>query len=177
MPLPRFDRASILWGNLTGIGLCLLLLVGYLVILKDHPFLEPVPEQVYKKLSSVGVSGPGSFAALGFFVILINSSMEELYWRWFVHGGLRTTMPWPYAVLISGIAFSLHHFICLNSYLGSFPIAVFSTAVIAFVGILFSMLWERTGNILSAWICHAWADVGIILVGYLMLQPRWSSAL
>jgi len=172
--VPRFDRSSLLWGNAAGLGLCALLFLGYFRLFRDAAFLQSVPEQIHEKLSGFGVTGPGRFAAMSVFVILINSSMEELYWRWFVHGGLRKHMAWPIAAVISSTAFSLHHFIYLRSYFGSFSIALAGTVIVGLAGLLFAVLWERTDNILSAWICHAWADVGIMLVGYLMLRPLWS---
>ncbi len=171
---PRLDRGSLLWGNVTGVALCLLLLLGYLGLFRDASFLQPVPELIHGKLSAFGVQGPLQYAAMSVFVILINSSLEELYWRWCLHGGLRQHLTWPMAAGISGAAFSLHHFIYLRSYVGSLSIAITGTVIIGLVGILFSVLWERTGNLLSAWICHAWADVGLMFVGFLMLRPLWT---
>ena len=42
--------------------------------------------------------------------------LEEYYWRWFLFGGLRRSMPVAAAVVLSSLAFTAHHVILLATF-------------------------------------------------------------
>lgn len=133
--------------------------------------LADAPRQVANKVEEFGLRSPGRFIAFAVFLCIVHAFFEELYWRRFVHNGLRNFLPfWP-AALLSGLAFSAHHIFVLQEYLpGRFwSVAVPLNLGIAAGGVVWAWLYERTGSILSPWISHGIVDAAIMWVGYRMI--------
>ncbi len=102
------------------------------------------------------------------FLSLVNSMVEEFYWRWFVYGRMRRlTGVWP-AHLLAGAAFAAHHVVVATQF---FPVGwgiLFGSAV-GLGGVAMSILYERQGTLSGAWACHLVADLGIMAIGYRLL--------
>ena len=59
------------------------------------------------------------YVLFALFLSLINSAMEEYYWRWFVFGRCRRRMSLAFAAPLSGLAFAAHHVVVLVTFLGA----------------------------------------------------------
>lgn len=109
-----------------------------------------------------------SFVWFALFVTLFHSLLEEYYWRWFVYGNLRDVIPRPAAHAIAAIGFSLHHIVVTAQF---FPLgwALFFSFSVAVGGWFWSMLFQRQGTLMGAWVCHAVVDAALMILGWHLL--------
>ena len=108
------------------------------------------------------------YLAFAVFLSLVNSAVEEVYWRWFVYGQLRRLLPGWRAHALAGAAFAAHHVVVVTQF---FPLGVglcFGAAV-GLGGVIMSVLYERQRTLCGAWVCHLVADLGIMGIGYGLL--------
>jgi membrane protease YdiL (CAAX protease family) len=132
--------------------------------------------QVQHKLQEFGLTSPGGYLGLAVFVVIVHSLLEEYYWRWFVFRELRKGLALTVALLLSSVAFMAHHVIVLQYYFpGHFLTAVvpFSLGV-AFGGLVWGWLFERTRSIYACWLSHLLVDAGIFIIGWDLLQRAGS---
>ena len=102
------------------------------------------------------------------FLALLHSFIEEVYWRWFVYGGLRRLLPVATAQVVAGVAFAAHHLVVLGAY---FPLwlALLAAAGVAAGGIFWCRLYQRQGSLAGAWISHVLVDVAVLAIGYRLI--------
>ncbi len=167
-------------GVLEGIGFGA---VVFLAILGAYHFFLRLPEgplapdslaaqEIIGKVESFGVRSTAMFLLFGGFYSLIHSGLEEYYWRWFVFGRLKNNLrPTRYAagkaILLSSLAFALHHYLLLGTYFGyASPLAWFGTLGVAIGGAYWAWSYERFDSIWPAWVSHGVIDAAIFLVGF-----------
>ena len=80
---------------------------------------------------------------------------EELLFRGILFGAMRKWMPWGVAAILSSLIFSFLHF---YSGLGFVEIAC--------AGMLFALLYQKTGSLLPGMLVHAWMNGTITMVGW-----------
>jgi membrane protease YdiL (CAAX protease family) len=166
-PTPASRRASALTGAGLGILIVAALFGLYAGYFRSHPVMAGMPEIVRDKLADAGITTPLGFLALATFYSLIHSALEEYYWRWFVFGRLRTLLPVAAAIVISSLGFMAHHTLVVGIYFdGLSAMTVLLSAAVAIGGAIWAWLYQRTGSLVGAWICHVMVDVGIMAVGY-----------
>ena len=78
----------------------------------------PAGRAIAEKVSHFGIASPAGFVAMTIFYAVVNSLLEEYYWRWFVFGQMRRFLPPAAAIAVSSLAFALHHVIVLAFYFG-----------------------------------------------------------
>ncbi len=103
------------------------------------------------------------------FLSIINSGLEEYYWRWFVFGRLRAKIGAPAAIVLSSIAFAAHHFVALHEFLGSAWLAGLFSVGIAIGGAVWACHYHRTGRLWGVWVSHCLVDVAALSIGYYIL--------
>lgn len=86
-----------------------------------------------------------ALVAAGFLVCVVAPVAEELFFRGFLYGGLRKRGV-PIAVLVSGAIFGLAH-------VASSPVGLL--VPLAVLGMIFALLYERTGSLYPAIAMHA----------------------
>lgn len=145
------------------------MLLLYFLWLKHLPIMSETAVLVQKKLDDAGVDSVTTFLFLAIFLTIVHSAYEEYYWRWFIFGHLRFTMPWLKAAIISSVGFMLHHILVLYAYLpgelGLMLVIAFSFCI-GFGGFVWCCIYQYTGSLLGAWIAHLCADLGIMICGY-----------
>jgi membrane protease YdiL (CAAX protease family) len=150
------------------------MLVAYFGWLRHGSLLAATAGKVREKLEEFGVAGPALFLVVAFFYCVVHSLGEEYYWRWFVFGGLRRLLPVWMAVVLSSLAFALHHVIVLSVYLpGRTYTAVlpFSLAI-AVGGAFWAWLYNESGTLYGPWLSHFLVDGAIFVIGWdLLRQP------
>jgi uncharacterized protein len=142
------------------------------------PAFSTAADSIRQKLSTFGIDSAWKYAVLCLFYSLFHSLLEEYYWRWFVFRQLRELMSlWP-AVVLSAVAFTLHHVIVLSVYFKSAPwlVALLSVGV-AIGGAFWAWLYNRSGSIFDTWLSHLLIDAGIFFgVGYELLKHTFAVA-
>ncbi|MCH8965350.1 MAG: CPBP family intramembrane metalloprotease [Planctomycetes bacterium] len=103
------------------------------------------------------------------FLAIINSGLEEYYWRWFVFGRLRAKIGASAAVVLSSLAFAAHHFVALHEFLGSAWLAGLFSVGIAIGGAVWACLYHHTGRLWGVWASHCVVDVAALSIGYSIL--------
>jgi membrane protease YdiL (CAAX protease family) len=149
------------------------MLWGYHAWLGPAGLLVPAGKAIAARMAAFGLASPAGFAGMAIFYAVVHSLLEEYYWRWFLFGQMRRLMPAPSAVVLSSLAFTLHHVIVLAAYFGwrSPATAVFSLAV-AVAGVVWAWIYHRSGSLLGPWLSHALADAALFTVAYSLLRAR-----
>ena len=164
----RLSFKGVLPGAAFGLFTLLGMLWLYLFVLRGSELLQGLGSEVRTKLAEMGMDSPARFVALAGFLSVIHSFLEEYYWRWFVHGGLRERLPGGAARLVSSLAFAAHHVVVLDVYLpGRFLTGVLPLALgVAVGGYVWAGLYERSGSLAGPWVAHIFADVALMAIGY-----------
>ncbi len=96
--------------------------------------------------------------------------LEEYVWRWFVYRKFEVLLPRTLAVVAAALAFTLHHVFAVGINFGwDGRITALASLGVCVGGLTWSVLYLWYGSIWPGWISHAWADVGVFAVGYLIL--------
>jgi membrane protease YdiL (CAAX protease family) len=89
-----------------------------------------------------------------------------------VFGRLRDHLSSWFANLISSLAFMAHHVLLLGYLMGwTQPLMYVFSLGVAIGGIVWAVLYERSGSLIPAWVSHLLVDAGIMAAGYLMVRP------
>lgn len=168
-PFPRGPRSSagLMSGLVFGLFVTAAMLVLYFAGLRATSPFHAAADAVRDKLIGFGLNAPAPYAAFAVLVSLLHSALEEYYWRWFVFGRLREYLPFLPAAAVGSLAFAAHHVIILGVYFGWASVTqfVFSLGV-AVGGMVWCLLYHRTGSLLGPWLSHALIDAAIFAVGY-----------
>lgn len=102
------------------------------------------------------------------FLSIFHSLFEEVYWRWFVFGGLRLLTTTSFAMAVGSLAFCAHHVVILWQF---FPpvLALLFGLTIAIAGACWCLLYQKTNSLLTSWLSHMIVDATILAIGYVLL--------
>jgi membrane protease YdiL (CAAX protease family) len=168
--LPRIDlrarkhRKAIPLGILSGTAF-LIVILGVMQTSLGQVVADS-SEVIRHKAQELGISQ--YFWPLAVFLSLVNSLIEEYYWRWFVFGHLREVV-YPYlAHALAGISFAAHHVVVTTQF---FPVSwgLVLGGCVGAAGVLWSVMYHRQQTLVGVWISHLIADVGIMWIGYNIL--------
>jgi membrane protease YdiL (CAAX protease family) len=150
----------------------------YFALLYRSGLVAAAAVKVRDKVEEFGIRSPAAYVALAVFLSGGHSFLEEYYWRWFVHAGLRRHLPGGWAVLVSSLGFMGHHVVILAAYLpGRFwSAAVPLSLCIAAGGAVWAWLYDRTRSVYAPWVSHLLVDAGIMVMGYDLMFVRAGSA-
>jgi uncharacterized protein len=107
--------------------------------------VSPEQEDITRELG-LHESAVGAVVA-GLLIVVAAPVSEEIFFRGFMFGGIRSRLPFWVAAAVSGAIFGLFHYTGSDS-LGVVP-------QLAFLGMMLAWLYERTGSILPAIGIHA----------------------
>ncbi|MCG3138483.1 MAG: hypothetical protein HJJLKODD_02348 [Phycisphaerae bacterium] len=160
-------------GLASGVGTGLVMWAVYLGLFRGSIDASTLREQVR------AFGAYDYFLLYAVFLAVINSGLEEYYWRWFVFGRLQAILLhlWPrkrqraliVAMVFSGTAFASHHYVVLNRYLQNSGLAAILSLGIAAGGMIWAYHYHRTGRIWGIWISHFLVDVTAFTIGYQLL--------
>jgi membrane protease YdiL (CAAX protease family) len=148
-----------------------LIIAVYFGALRGTSYLAHTPASLSAKLEVYHATTPLRYLLLAVFLAVIHSLLEEYYWRWFVYGELRRLMGVVPGILLSSLAFTLHHTVVVAVYMpGRFWIgAVPLSLAVGVGGAAWAWLYERTGSIYACWLSHLIIDAAIMAVGFDMV--------
>ena len=162
---PSFRLSACFSGFLSGI-----LIAGSLVFLYEFVLAEYVKiDGLYEKASVYGLRN--HFFLFAVFLCVVNSGMEEYYWRWFIFGEFRQLVSIPLAAVLSSVSFTLHHIVVLFVYIPDLAmVALFNLGVFT-GGLIWAGLYQRFSSFWAIWLSHLIVDVGIMMIVYKILFP------
>jgi len=151
-------------GVWVGIGMATVILIAYWAGLSS--LIDPV--LLKRTAGDMELDSPLIYLAGAAYWIFVNSVIEEYVYRWFVLRQLRALMADGWAILASAAVFTVHHTVAMADYLGAVPNALGSLGVFI-AGVCWSWLYLRYRSIWAPWIAHAFADVAIFTIGWLLI--------
>jgi uncharacterized protein len=155
---------GILPGVISGGSIFVIIVAAFIFIGKD--MIDP--DQLKKTVFSAGVNNPLRYILLSCYWTLINSLLEEYFWRWFLVRVCKNIFGSTAAILISAIGFSIHHIIAMQVYF-TWNFVLLCTLGIITGGIIWSRLFITYKTIIPGYISHAMADAALFTIGYLII--------
>lgn len=155
-------------GLATGIAIIAVIVLAYLLF--GNKFINV--DDARRQLVDAGLGHRGLYLLMCGYWICINSMIEEYVWRWFVYRKFKVLFACRrgVAVLAAGVAFTAHHTIALSLIMPGRPGAiVLGSLGVLIGGVTWSVLYAKYRSVWPGWISHALADVGVFIVGYLIL--------
>jgi membrane protease YdiL (CAAX protease family) len=170
----RPGRRGVGFGVAFGVAVGALALALYYGVLRDLPLFLDTPARLRSKVTEFGLATPAGYLGLAAFIAVAHAALEEYYWRWFVFGRLRRYVPVPAAAGLSGLAFMGHHVLVLAVYFpGWFWAATVPLSLcIALGGVVWALLYHRSGSLLGPWVSHVLVDAAVMAIGYDLLFVR-----
>lgn len=102
---------------------------------------------------------------IGLYIIIINSLLEEFFWRGFMFDKLNSLTKPITAHLLTGIAFSFHHVIFYYAWF-DVTINILITFGLVFFAIFMNLVYKKYHDLFSCWLIHAIADIAQIFIGF-----------
>ncbi|MCM3127035.1 MULTISPECIES: CPBP family intramembrane glutamic endopeptidase [unclassified Paenibacillus] len=158
----KFDKKSIRFAILLGIGVFIFILGSYFLI---GPYFDFT--QVTGALQdNMGVHA-GNFVLVAIYISIVNSLLEEFFFRGFAFLTLKKLASRRFAYLFSSGAFAVYHIAMMTSW---FTISLFVLLIVSLfvAGVLFNWLNERNGNIYASWMVHMCANLAINTIGFIL---------
>lgn len=147
---------------LLGVGVYAVIFLAY-VLLKDHIDLASIRDAL---TGDVGVTAH-NFIYVAIYISLINSLLEEFFFRGFAFLILKENTGRLFAYVFSALLFALYH-VGMTS--GWFHWSIYLLAMTGLFagGCIFNYLNEKTGTIYPSWLVHMFANFAINTVGFIL---------
>lgn len=121
-------------------------------------------------LSDLGIDKT-LFPLVALWIIIINPLMEEFFWRGFIyHRGsqlVKSERAKNVVLVGSGVFFALHHTVIVQEWFNWWQFLI-STVFLACAGVVFNLMYKKSGSIIPSLIAHFMADLAIVIVGFQM---------
>lgn len=163
---PGYKLSSLL-GAASGLVIGAAAIALHFYVLVPSGWMDGPRVAAREKLASMGLDSKPLLLAAAVFYSLVHSGLEEYYWRWFIFKRLSDFVSVPWAVAISSLGFMAHHVIVLARYFGGYSLMTILFALsVAVGGVVWAVLYRRTGTVAGPWISHALVDAAIFVVAW-----------
>lgn len=114
-------------------------------------------------------AGTLNFVPIALYIALINSFLEEFFFRVFAYLCLKEVSTKRFASVFSALAFSLYHLFLMA---GLFELWVYLSAIglLAIAGLIFNRLDQKSNTLYPSWVLHACANTGLNLIALILLK-------
>ncbi len=160
--LIKLKRNKLLLPILLGIGVYLFIIVAYYTIGSLFDF-----SQVAKAITASSGVGKMEFVWVSLYISLVNSFVEEAFFRGIGFLVLGSFTSRRFAFLFSAAAFSLYHVAIMSSWF-SFSLFLLLLISLFIAGLLFNWLNEKYKTILPSWMVHVCANFAINTIGFIL---------
>jgi len=158
--LGRKDKRSILQGILIGA----VFFIGIIIFFDFVHFNFLDKKHINNILNSLGFSS-NIFIYFAIYFILINSVLEELFWRGYLYYQFGKSIRIPFSSVIISFFFIQYHFFVIGL-IFSVQVAFVFIPVIFIVSVIWCYLRHINSNIYAPLISHIMADMALIMVFY-----------
>lgn len=145
---------------LIGIGLLTIYLFAFWIA-QGYLDLNMVINQL-QAMASINI---GNIILIGLYIIVLNSLLEEFFWRGFVFDELKDSLNIWFAYIFTGLAFSFHHVVFYYSWF-SLGFGIIITLGLTSYAIIMNLIFHKYKDLFSCWLVHAIADVAQILIAF-----------
>lgn len=122
----------------------------------------------WSAVSSSLQSSKENIFLMGAYISLVNSLLEEFFFRGFAFLMLKEIAGPKLAYLFSAGIFSLYHIAIMHSWFSPLVFALMLVSLF-FAGLLFNWINERYHNLYASWMVHMFANLAINTVGLLLI--------
>ena len=154
----RGKKGSLKIPSVLGIGCLALILIGYTLL---SSFFDP--NQILSGLRNQQIT-KSVYPFVFLHIVLVNSFLEEFFFRGFLFRNLYLQGKKGYAYLFSSVLFALYHIGIFGSWFSPFMVVV-CLAGLVLSGLFFCEVDRRCESIYGGWVIHLGANVGINLIG------------
>ena len=159
----RGDKKSLLHAVVLGGIVFGVILVSYYTIGQLFDF-SGVAEQIAKSSKST----VDHYLLVASYVALVNSFVEEFFFRGFSFIALKQVSSSSFAYIFSALAFSIYHITIFMTWFS--PLLTVLILVVLFLsGLIFDYLNSRYDNIYTSWLVHMCANFAINIIGYTLI--------
>lgn len=164
-----FNPFGILISNIKGLKTSFLLGIGIYTIILTFYFIA----NAFVDLSEIKVSlennlgiNKSNFWVIGLYVSIINSFLEEWFFRGFIFSEFKKSSRLG-AYVISSLSFSVYHIAIMD---GMFNVLIFALVLSGLMvgGMIFNYLNEKNANIYASWFCHSFANFSMNTIGFML---------
>lgn len=153
------NTKTLRYGLRLGLASAVIVLAAYFVF-KQFIDLENILNDLETRLKITATN----FILVGLYITLINSLIEELFFRGFIFLEIHQRGRPVLAYLFSAILFALYHVAIFATWF-TLPITALALFGLFAVAIVFNYLDLKTNNFIPSWITHLCADAAIIGIG------------
>jgi len=163
--LPRLfrpERRALIRAIGLGLGVLAVILGGYFTLGRFFDLTAITGALT----ANVGVTG-ANFAFVAVYISLVNSLLEEFFFRGFLFLGLFDGMPRAFAHGFSAALFALYHIAMMLGW-GSPALILLILAALFVGGLIFNRLNEASRCIWPSWLVHLCANLAINTIGFIL---------
>ena len=155
-------KSGILKALLLGAVLYTVILLGYFLTRGFIDFSNVTPSLT----EGMGITA-GNFLYVSLYISLVNSFLEEFFFRGYGFITLKKYTGRKFAYIFSSSIFAVYH---VGMLLGMFHIGVLFLLLLGLMigGCIFNCLNERNDTIYPSWFVHMFANFGINTVGFIL---------
>ncbi|GEK88278.1 CAAX protease self-immunity [Alkalibacterium putridalgicola] len=158
--IPR--KSDIKLAIILGASVYAVILLAY-IVLRNFIDLSSIRESL---TSSIGVN-VDNFLYVAIYIALINSLLEEFFFRGFAFLILKENAGRLFAYVFSALLFALYH-VGMTSGWFSWSIYLVAMSGLFAGGCIFNYLNEKSENIYPSWLVHMFANFAINTVGFIL---------
>lgn len=114
-------------------------------------------------------AGTLNFLPVALYIAIVNSFIEEFFFRGFAYLSLKKVSSETVASVFSALCFSLYH-LYLMAGLFDFRLYVAAIVILAFAGVLFNALDRPSGSLYPSWLLHFFANSGLNTIAFILLK-------
>ncbi|MBR2722387.1 MAG: CPBP family intramembrane metalloprotease [Clostridia bacterium] len=156
------SKKSLLYSALLGI-LVFGVIMGAYALLKNQIDFSSIASNL---TSGAGVTAE-NFIWVAIYISIVNSLLEEFFFRGFAFAALRNAWSRPMAYLFSATTFSLYH---LGMTAGWFHPGIWLLSLVGLFlgGCIFNYLNEKSNSLYASWLTHLCANLAINTIGCIL---------
>ena len=158
----RINKDGLIKSILLGVGLLALILFLYFLLNDSYDFKKIIP-----LLAESGINRD-NFWLVCAHISLLNSLLEEFFFRGYAFLLLKRSIKPVYSYLFSSIMFALYHVTIIYNWF-SIPIFIVSILSLVVLGFILNYLDEKNGNIYNSWMSHMFVNFAINTIGLILM--------
>ncbi|MBE7015409.1 MAG: CPBP family intramembrane metalloprotease [Ruminococcaceae bacterium] len=156
------EKSGIKLAVILGISVYAIIVGGYLLVRNFFDFSKITGALT----NNIGVTGE-NFIFVSLYISLVNSLLEEFFFRGFAFLTLKRVAGRNFAYLFSALVFAVYHIAMM---IGWFDFVVFLIVMAGLFagGLIFNYLNEKRETIYPSWLVHMFANFAINTIGFML---------
>ncbi len=158
-----YEKKGFFVGIFLGMFLCIFLYCGYLLLKNNLDFSNIVPTLE----ETIGVTKE-NFLFISIYIAIVNSFLEEFFFRGFAFLELKKYTSLRFASLLSAFLFAIYHVAMIVGWV-SLPLVCLAISGLFCGGLIFNYLNFRYNSLYPSWFVHMFCNIGINGVGAILM--------